>query len=134
MSKDTDSLIYEIKTDDVYEDFYKDKSLFDFRGYPKDSRFYNLVNKKVVCKMKDEVRGKIIGEVFGLKSKLYALVTVDDGEIKKAKGVNKNVVDSVRHKECGDVLLNKGLMGNNMKRIQSKLHRIGTYNVCRISL
>ena len=26
---DTDSLVYEIKTDDVYEDFYEDKNLFD---------------------------------------------------------------------------------------------------------
>ena len=27
---DTDSLIYEIKTEDVYEDFNKDKKIFDF--------------------------------------------------------------------------------------------------------
>ena len=27
---DTDSLTYEIKTEDIYEDFYKDKDLFDF--------------------------------------------------------------------------------------------------------
>ena len=33
---DTCSPTYEIKTDDVYEDFYKDKHLFDFRNYPKD--------------------------------------------------------------------------------------------------
>ena len=30
MSTDTDSLVYEIKTEDVYEDFYGDKNLFDF--------------------------------------------------------------------------------------------------------
>ena len=30
---DTDSLVYEIKTEDVYEDFYKEKYLFDFRDY-----------------------------------------------------------------------------------------------------
>ena len=27
---DTDSLVYEIKTEDVYEDFNKDKKIFDF--------------------------------------------------------------------------------------------------------
>ena len=27
---DTDSLVYEIKTEDVYEDFYQDKHFFDF--------------------------------------------------------------------------------------------------------
>ena len=31
---DTDSLVYEIKTEDVYEDFYKGKNLFDFSDYP----------------------------------------------------------------------------------------------------
>ena len=31
---DTDSLVYEIKTEDVYEDFYEDKNLFYFNGYP----------------------------------------------------------------------------------------------------
>ena len=34
---DTDSLVYETKTDDVYEDFYENKNLFDFSDYPEDS-------------------------------------------------------------------------------------------------
>ena len=33
---DTDSLVNEIKTEDVYEDFYRDKNLFDFSDYPLD--------------------------------------------------------------------------------------------------
>ena len=36
----------------------------------------------------------------GLKSKMYSLVTIDSREIKKAKGLNKNVVDNIiRHEE-----------------------------------
>ena len=35
---DTDSLVYEIEIEDVYEDFYGDKNLFDFSGYPLDSK------------------------------------------------------------------------------------------------
>ena len=31
---DTDSLVYETKTEDVYETFYQDKKLFDFSNYP----------------------------------------------------------------------------------------------------
>ena len=30
---DTDSLMYEIKTEDVYEHFSKDKDMFDFSNY-----------------------------------------------------------------------------------------------------
>ena len=32
---DTDSLVYEIKTKDVYKDFYQDKNLFGISNYPK---------------------------------------------------------------------------------------------------
>ena len=32
------------------------------------------------------------------------------------------------------VLFNTKIMRHDMKRIQSKLHRIGTYDVCKISL
>ena len=61
---------------------------------------------------------------------MYSLITVDDEEVTKAKGVNKNI----RHKEFVDVLLNKKVIKHNMKRIQSKLDKVGTYDVCKISL
>ena len=43
---DTDSLTYEIKSENVYEDFFKWKDLFDFSGYSKDSKFLDETNKK----------------------------------------------------------------------------------------
>ena len=57
---DSDTSAYEIKTDDVYEDFYEDKYLFDFSDYPRDSKFFDLVNKKVIDKMKDEFKVEIM--------------------------------------------------------------------------
>ena len=69
-----------------------------------------------------------------LKSKMYSLVAVDSGEIKKAKGVNKNVVKNIRHEEYINDLFNKKMIRHKMKRIQSKLQRIGTYDVVKISL
>ena len=38
----TDSLVYEIKDSNVYDQCFKDKHLFDFRGYPKDSVYYDI--------------------------------------------------------------------------------------------
>ena len=64
---DTDSLAYEIRSENVYEKFYKSKDLFDFSNYSKDSRFYDDTNKKVIGKMKDEYGGVIIDEFIGLK-------------------------------------------------------------------
>ena len=49
---DTDSSVYEIKSENVYEEFYKWKALFDFSHYSKDSRFYDESNKKVISKWK----------------------------------------------------------------------------------
>ena len=131
---DIDSLVYEIETNDVYEDFYEDEYLLDFSDYPKDSKFFDPANKKVVGKMKDEFKGKIVREFIGLRSKMYSLIYVDNEENKKAKGVNKNVVKNIRHKEYVDVLFNIKMIRDKMKRIQSKLHKIGTYEVSKISL
>ena len=61
---------------------------------------------------------------------MYSLISVDDDEITKAKGVNKKI----KHKKFVDVLFNKKVIRQNIKRIQSKLHRIGAYDVCKISL
>ena len=64
---DTDSLVYEIDTKEVYEDFYGDENLFDFSEYPRDSKFFDPANKKVTAKVKDELKGKINNEFVGLK-------------------------------------------------------------------
>ena len=104
---DTDSLVYEIKKDDIYEDFYENKNLFDFSDYPKDSNIFDSVDKKIIGTMKDEAKGKIISEFVRLKSNMYFLVVMGSEEIKIAKGVNKNVAENARHKEYVDVLLNK---------------------------
>ena len=40
----------------------------------------------------------------------------------------------IRYKEFVAFLFNKKVIRHNMKRIPSKLHRIGTYDVCKISL
>ena len=52
---DTDSLTYEIKSEDIYEEFFKHKDLFDFS--PKDSKFFDETNKKIIGKMKDKSKG-----------------------------------------------------------------------------
>ena len=83
---DTESLVYEIKTKDVYENFYQNKNLFDFSDYPLDSKFFDPVNEKVIGKMKDK-----FDEFAGLNSRIYSLISVDDEEVTKAKGVIKKI-------------------------------------------
>ena len=80
--------------------------------------------------MKDELKKQQKkGEFVGLKNTMYSLISVDNEEVSKAKGVNKEL----RHKEFVDVLFNRKVIRHN-NRIQSKLHRVGTYNDFKISL
>ena len=65
--------------------------------------------------MKNEVRGKISSEFVAVKSNTYSLFIVDNEGIKKAKGINKNVVKSIMHKKYVDVLFARGLVRHNMK-------------------
>ena len=96
--------------------------MFDFSEYLSNSKFFDPVYKKVIGKMKDEFRRERISEFVGLNSKMYSLISADDEEVTKAKAVNKKI----RHKEFVDILFNKKVIRHNMKRIQSKLHKIGT--------
>ena len=89
---DTDSLTYEIKTEDIYADMAKNKDLYDFSDYPKEHPLYDVSNKKVIGKFKDETSSKIITEFVGLRAKMYSFVTDDKYESKKAKGVKRAVV------------------------------------------
>ena len=56
----TDSPTYQIQTVNVYNDFYANNHLFEFSGYGKKSQFYNDENKKVIGKMKDSWKGKLL--------------------------------------------------------------------------
>ena len=121
---DTDVLVYEIETDDVYEDFYENNNLFDFNEHPKISIFFDFVNKKVIVKLKDQVKRTIISEIGGLKSKMHSLLNVNDKEIKIAKLFNKNVVKNISDIKFVNVSFNKNFIRHEMKTVQSKLHKL----------
>ena len=114
---DTDRLIYEIKTEDVYEDFSNDKEIFDFSNYSTKLKYYDYSNKLVVVGMTDETAGVAIEEFFRLKPKMYSYLVDDNSEHKKAKDVTKNVVATISHIDYKDALLNEKF---SMNRIQSK--------------
>ena len=102
--------------------------MFDFSNYPKDSNFFDETNKKVIGKIKSE--GKIIGEFVGLKPKMYSMLSDDGKESNTAKGVNI----ATEFDEFKDTLFNKKVLRHKMNRIQSEKHRLGTYEINKISL
>ena len=132
---DTDSLTYHIKTDEVYEDFWAHKELFDNSDYKPDSPFFDDNNKKVIGKFKDEAAGVPIVEFVGLKSKMYSYVTAAGKNGKTAKGVKKQVIkNTIKHEDYKKVLFTKTQTRHTMKGIRSDLHQLGTYKINKTSL
>ena len=62
---------------------------------------------------------------------MHSLVIASNEETNKAKGINKNAVRNIRHKEYIDVLFNKNVIRHKMKRIHSKLDKIGTLKIVK---
>ena len=132
---DTDSLTYEIQTEDVYQDFWNDRHLFDNSDYPESSPYFDKTNKKVIGKFKDEAAGMPITEFVGLKSKMYSYVKDNDKGGKTAKGVKKNVIkNDIKHEDYKRTLLNEEQMHHKMNTIRSHKHQLGSYEVNKISL
>ena len=64
--------MHEIKTEDVYEKFSKDKEMFGFNNYSTKSKYYHNSNKLVTGKMKNERAGVTIKEFVQLKPNMYS--------------------------------------------------------------
>ena len=136
---DTDSLCYQIFTDDVYEDFDQHRDEFDNSDYSKSSKYYFDTNKKVIGKMKDEAAGNIITSFVGLKSKMYSyLVEMSDDQIKnnkKAKGITKSVTKKqLTHSKYLACLYNTTISKHTINVIRSNNHQLSTYEINKTSL
>ena len=135
---DTDSLCYEIKTDDFYKDISADvEAKFDPSAYPKNhpSGIKTGVNKKVVGMMKDECSGRVMTEFVGLRSKLYSSKMDNGDESKKCKGINKTVTkNDIVFENYKDVLFNQTYSMRKMNVIRSYKHNVVTEEVNKVAL
>ena len=61
---------------------------------------------------------------------MYSIKNIDGKESNTAKGVNI----AIEFNEFKDTLFNKKIMRHKMRRIQAKKHKIGTYEIDKISL
>ena len=64
--------MYEIKNEDVYEDFSTNKEMFDFSNYSTKPKYYDDSNKLVTAKMKDETGGVANKYFVRLKRNVYS--------------------------------------------------------------
>ena len=134
---DTDSLCYEIETDDFFADIADDvEEMFDTSNFEKNhpSGIHGK-NKKVPGMMKDEAGGKIIEEFVGLRAKLYSYKMFEGKEEKKCKGIKKVVIKKQisfdDYKEC---LFSGASQMRKMNVIRSHQHEIYSETVNKIAL
>ena len=135
---DTDSLMYEINTDDFYTDISKDiKTKFDTSDYPPDhpSGILKGVNKKVIGMFKDEVAGRQITHFVGLRPKLYSFKVEGEKANKKCKGIKKNVVKKgINFQDYFECLFSGEKQMRSMKIIKSENHNIYSKEVNKVAL
>ena len=135
---DTDSLMYEITTDDFYKDISQDiKTKFDTSDYPPShpSGILTGVNKKVIGMFKDEVAGKQITEFVGLRPKLYSFKVEGEKANKKCKGIKKNVVKKgINFHDYFECLFSGEKQMRSMKIIRSENHDIYSKEVNKVAL
>ena len=130
---DTDSLCYEIKTNNIYADIASHIDFYDTSDYPPTHPLHSTVNKKVLGKMKDECAGAVVEEFVGLRSKMYSLMF--DGRVKKtAKGITKAAQTKLKHAMYKDCLLQGRQIRSQMNQIRSKDHQLYSISLNKIGL
>ena len=90
---DTDSLIFQVETEDFYDDISNDvEDRFDTSAYSNEINRPIPIgkNKKVLEMMKDELCGKIMTEFVALRANTYSYLDYDGKEEKKGQR-NKEV-------------------------------------------
>ena len=132
---DTDSLIYDIETDDFYGDIADDvESRFDTSGYVPDRPLPIRLNKKVIGLMKDELGGEIMSAFVTLRPKMYAY-KVGNSKSKKCKGIKKCIVRKTisfdDHKNC---LLDGEESYRSQLLFRSSAHEVRALEVNKLAL
>ena len=131
---DTDSFVYDIKTEDFYKDIAGDvEARFDTSGYC-DRPLPVGKNKKIIGLMKDELGGEVMKEFVSLRPKMYSY-RVGNSESKKCKGIKKCLVKKMITFEDYEKCL---FEGRNVYKSQllfrSDKHEVKTLEVNKLAL
>ena len=135
---DTDSLVYDIKTEDFYKDIANDvEARFDTSGYSKtDFRpLPSSLNKKVIGLMKDELEGKIMTEFVALRPKHYFYKKLGGLEDKQCKGIKKCIVKkTLTFEDYKTCLFNDSTEYRSQLMFRSGKHEVHTIEVNKVAL
>ena len=136
MYTDTDSLIYHVQCEDIYADMKRDLDRFDTSDYPnRNAQGMPRVNRKIPGLMKDENNGAIMSEFVGLRAKMYALRVLGKDDVKRAKGVKRNVAKrTISFDDYVYCLREEVETIRRQCRIRSLLHEVYTVSELKLAL
>ena len=152
MYMDTDSLVYNIETSDIYKDFALDQEFsnnFDLSTYPKNFYCYNPSNKGILGTLKDELSDykcnegelTLITKFTCLRSKCYSMKVhkyntllnnpsdLTQNQISKCKGIPKTELKNIQFDTFSNINLNGGILGFTNTSFRSKNHKIYTITI-----
>ena len=132
---DTDSLVYDIKTEDFYEDIADDiPARFDTSGYCPNRPLPVGLNKKGQWTHERRIRRQD-NDRMALRPKLYSYKKLDGSEDKKCKGIKKCVVKKTLtfedYKAC---LFNDSTEYRSQLMFRSAKHEVHTIEVNKVTL
>jgi len=132
---DTDSLCYELCTDDAYADMLRNADRYDTSDYPKTHANYSSINCKVIGKFKDEWNSDPVLEFVGLRSKMYSLLTLDGKEKSTAKGIKTSYQKKhMKHELYKHCLFEDATTTASYYQITSKDHQLNTAKIVKSAL
>ena len=130
--------VYDIKTEDFYEDIANDvEARFDTSGYSKtDFRPLTIgLNKKVIGLMKDVLGGKIMTDFVALRPKLYSYKKLDGSEEKKCKGIKKCILKkTLTFEDSKTCLFSDSTEYRSQLMFRSAKHEVHTIEVNKVTL
>ena len=113
----------------------EDIGLYDTSNYPKDHMLYSDRNGKVLDKMKGECQGRTITEAIAIRPKMYSVLEENQTNIRKAKGVKKNMVEKkVRREYYKELIFARNQFWREMNIPCSEGHEIYGMHVNKVSL
>lgn len=147
---DTDSLLYQLYTDDLYRDLQKIKFQLDLSKYPQNHPLYDTSHKDIPGYFKDETKSIPIREFVGLRAKCYSIMQEEDDVtlakfgLKKTKkfkeqklataGIKRSVHKMLTHDKFLDVLQNNNSFNITQTIINSSKHTLYTMKKRRTGL
>ena len=124
----------------------EDNDEYDFSEYPFLHPNFDIKNKKIIGKMKDELNGMILEEFLGPRPKCYSLlfnglvkdnvvVDLDHHQSQKSKGTQKCARKAhLRHVHFKDCLNHLKTINLKQNIIKSKAHTVSTYHINKVAL